>query len=130
LEDLVFQLNVSESVTVIPMLHDDFLDYDVLLKDIMYIDLAGKVKQNHIFLCSGNALTLVSIFPGQSNLDEHATTSHKALKRLRIGSGVLKLVVAIFHAIGRPVLLRDRGHINANFTDATASPPGCVMPWH
>jgi len=42
MEDLVFQLNVSTSVMVIPTSHDDFLDYDTLLKG-MYIDLAGKI---------------------------------------------------------------------------------------
>ncbi len=77
----MFQLNVSSSVTVIPTLHEDFLDYDMLLKD-MYIDLAGKVKQNHIFLCSGNDLrTSVSIYLRQINLDKHTTTTHKASKR-------------------------------------------------
>jgi len=32
MEDLVFQLNGSTLVTVIPTSHDDFLDYDTLLK--------------------------------------------------------------------------------------------------
>ena len=70
MEDLVFQLNVSTSVMVIPTLHGDFLDYEMLLKG-MYIDLAGKIKQNHIFSCSGDDLTLVSIYLRRSNLDDH-----------------------------------------------------------
>ena len=82
MKDLVFQLNISTSVTVIPTSHDDFLDYDTLLKG-MYIDLAGKIKQNHVFLCSGDDLTSVSIYLHRSNLDDHTTTTHKVSKRSR-----------------------------------------------
>ncbi len=60
MEDLFFQLNVSILVMAIPLLHDDFFDYNALLKD-MYIDLAEKIKQNHIFTCSGNDNDLTSI---------------------------------------------------------------------
>ena len=82
MEDLVFQLNVSTSVTVIPTSHEDFLDYDTLLKG-MYIDLAGKIKQNHVFSCSGDDLTSVSIYLRRSNLEDHTTTTHKVSKRSR-----------------------------------------------
>jgi len=92
MEDLVFQLNVSTSGTVIMTSRDDFLGYDMLLKD-MCIDLAGKVKHNHIFLCSGNDLTSVSMYLRQSNLDEHTTTTHKVSKGSRKLRGMLYVTV-------------------------------------
>ncbi len=42
-------LNVSDAVMVVPTMPEDFLDYDALF-DSVYRDLAGMVKQNHIFL--------------------------------------------------------------------------------
>jgi len=48
-----------------------------------YIDLAGKIKQNQVFSCSGDDLTSVLIYLHRSNLDDHTTTTHKVSKRLR-----------------------------------------------
>ncbi len=60
------------------------------MKD-MYIDLARKIKQNHIFSCSGDDLTWVSIHLRYSNLDEHKTTTHKASKKSRKLNSVAKV---------------------------------------
>ena len=46
-------LDVSECVTVVLTLPDDFLDYDQLLNNI-YRDIAGMIKLNHIFSVSGD----------------------------------------------------------------------------
>ncbi len=81
MEDLVFQLNVSTLVTVIPTSHDDFLDYDTLLKG-MYIDLAGKIKQNQVFSCSGDDLTSVSMY-----LHPILTITQQQLTKCRKGCG-------------------------------------------
>ncbi len=35
---------------VVPTISEDFLDYDALMNNA-YWDLAGMVKQNHIFSC-------------------------------------------------------------------------------
>ena len=52
-ESLVDVLNTSRLVTVLPMLPKDFFDYGRLFKD-RYANLAGKMKNNHIFLCGGD----------------------------------------------------------------------------
>jgi hypothetical protein len=48
MEALFDCLSVSECVTVVPTLPEDFLDYNRLFNDV-YRNLAGKVKLNHIF---------------------------------------------------------------------------------
>ena len=52
MQDLFQRLDVSDSVTVMPTMREDFLDYDNLFDDV-YRDLAGMVKQNHIFSGAG-----------------------------------------------------------------------------
>ena len=77
-------LNMSESMTVLPTLPEDFFDYDKLFKE-MYADLAGKVKNNHIFSCGGGRddeeVTFLTLH--QSNLDNHTVSTHKVSKRSR-----------------------------------------------
>jgi hypothetical protein len=50
MQDFFLTLNVSDSVMVVPMIPEDFLDYNVLT-DNVYSDLSGMVKQNHMFSC-------------------------------------------------------------------------------
>jgi hypothetical protein len=76
MEALVEKLNTSESVTVHPSVHEDFVDYDSLFK--IFCDLAGKIKKNHIFSCDDDGSQLIL---RQSNLDEHKGTIHKARKK-------------------------------------------------
>jgi hypothetical protein len=71
-------LGVSESVTVVPTLPDDFVDYDRLFDNI-YRDLAGKVKQNHIFSNKGEGPPVMEL--RESNLDEHIISNHVLSKR-------------------------------------------------
>ena len=71
-------LNVSECVTVIPTMPEDFFNYDKLFKDI-YSKLDGIVKKNHIFsFLEDNQLKY-----RESNLEQHATFTRKLLKRGR-----------------------------------------------
>ena len=51
MEELITSLDVSDCVTVIPAVHDNFKNYDAFLRDLFH-NLAKKVKQNHIFTCS------------------------------------------------------------------------------
>ncbi len=84
-------LSVSDSVTVVPLVAEDFLDYNALFDDI-YHPLAGKVKQNHIFSCSGdNLLPVIELHA--SNLDEHQITYFKALKKSRTVEEISNLTV-------------------------------------
>ena len=84
-------LSVSDSVTVVPLVAEDFLDYNALFDDI-YRPLAGKVKQNHIFSCSGdNLLPVIKLHA--SNLDEHQITYFKALKKSRTVEEISNLTV-------------------------------------
>ncbi len=73
-------LSVSDSVMVVPTVHEDFINFDALFDDI-YRPLAGKVKQNHIFSCSGDNSLLPVIQLRVSNLDEHQVTYFKASKK-------------------------------------------------
>ena len=75
---------MSDSVTVVPTTPEDFLNYDALFDDV-YRDLAGMIKQNHIFACGGgdgddNAM-LPIIQLRESNLDEHPIVNHKVVKK-------------------------------------------------
>jgi hypothetical protein len=82
-------LGVSDSVTVVPSVAEDFLDYDALFDDI-YRPLAGKVKQNHIFSCSGdNLLPVIEL--RASNLDEHQITCFKVSKKSRKFNSAVEL---------------------------------------
>ena len=72
-------LGVSECVTVVPTLPDDFLDYDRLLNKI-YRNIAGMVLSNHIFSVSGDdPLPVMEL--RESNLPEHPILKHKLSKR-------------------------------------------------
>ena len=90
MQGLFDQLNASDSVTVVPSLPEDFLDYDKLFGDI-YRDISGKIKVNHIFSCSGSDPLKVVIQLRQSNLDEHTITSHVASKKKKMFSSVAEL---------------------------------------
>lgn len=88
MQDLFQRLNVSDSVTVVPTTPEDFLDYDALFDDV-YRDLAGMVKQNHIFSCGGDGDDMLpTIQLRESNLDEHPIINHKATKKTRKFSNV------------------------------------------
>jgi hypothetical protein len=82
MQDLFATLNVSESVTVVPTTPEDFLDYGALL-DSMYRDIAGMIKQNHIFSCcdDNDAMNAATIQLRECNLDEYPIVNHRALKR-------------------------------------------------
>ena len=83
-------LSVSDSVMVVPSVAEDFLDYDSRFDDI-YRPLAVKVKQNHLFSCSGNNLLPV-IELRASNLDEHQVAMYfKVLKKSRNFNSALEL---------------------------------------
>ena len=81
MQALIERLSASDSVTIWPSEPDDFLNYDALFDDI-YRDLAGKVKQNHIFSCSGDCL-LPIISLRESNLEEHQVSNHAVSKKTR-----------------------------------------------
>jgi hypothetical protein len=68
------------------MIPEDFLDYDALT-DNVYRDLAGMVKQNHMFSChdDGNE-TIIRL--RESNLNEHKVVDHKAVKRTKCFNSV------------------------------------------
>ena len=51
MDSLVAALDVSDSVTVILTVANDFLEFDSLFKKL-FRDLAGQIKKNHIFSCS------------------------------------------------------------------------------
>jgi hypothetical protein len=81
MQDLFQRLDVSDSVTVVPTTPADFLDYDALFDDV-YRDLAGKIKQNHIFACGGDDDDMLPIIQlRESNLDEHTIINHKVVKK-------------------------------------------------
>ena len=77
-------MNTSELVTVLLTAPEDFFDYDKLFKEI-YADLAGKVKNNHIFSCGGSVddeeVTFITL--RQSNLECHSASNHKVSKKSR-----------------------------------------------
>ncbi len=77
MESLVDTLIQSNSVKVHPTVPEDFLDYDTLLNHL-FQSLMGKVKKNHIVLCSDDGLELIL---RQSNLVEHEETDHKLQKK-------------------------------------------------
>ena len=84
MQDLFQRLNVLDSVMVMPTTPEDFLGYDALFDDV-YRDLAGMVKQNHIFSygddTNDNMQPIIQL--RESNLDEHKIVNHKATKRTR-----------------------------------------------
>ena len=72
-------LGVSECVTVVSTLPEDFLDYDRLFNNI-YRNIAGMIKLNHIFsISSDGPLPVMEL--RESNLSEHPITKHILLKR-------------------------------------------------
>ena len=79
MEELIEALSVSDSVSVIPTMSDDFWDWDRLLTD-MYRDISGQIKVNHIFSCSGNDPLLMTLDLHKSNLEEHGIIVHKVSK--------------------------------------------------
>jgi len=82
-------LGVSECVTVVPTLPEDFLDYDRLLNGI-YRDIAGMILLNHIFTVSGDdPLPVMEL--RESNLSEHPISKHVLSKRGKQLRGVAEL---------------------------------------
>ena len=81
-------LDVSECVTVVPTLPEEFLDYDTLFNGI-YRDLAGKVKLNHIFSNSGDGPPVIEL--RESNLDEHPVSKHVLSKRGKVFNSAAEL---------------------------------------
>ena len=79
METLLLALSVSDSVTVIPTLPEDFDNYDALFKDL-FRNLSGKVKQNHIFACSADDQMDLR----ESDIIEHKTNTHKCWKTGRL----------------------------------------------
>lgn len=75
---LTESLNVSDSVTVIPTVPEDFFDYDKLFKDL-YSKLDGVVKKNHVFSCIENDRMHIR----ESNLEEHKAFTRNLPKRGR-----------------------------------------------
>ena len=81
MQALIEHLSASDSITIWPSEPDDFLNCNALFSDI-YCDLSGKVKQNHIFSCSGDCLLpIVSL--RESNLDERQVSNHAVSKKTR-----------------------------------------------
>jgi uncharacterized protein YnzC (UPF0291/DUF896 family) len=78
MEDLITSLDVSDCVTVVPTVPEDFMNYDAFFKDL-FRDLACKVKQNHIFACSENDRMSLR----ESNMNEHKIGNHKCSKKGR-----------------------------------------------
>ena len=75
-------LSKSNRVTVLEAEEADFFDYGKLFEQF-YSDLAGKIKQNHIFHC-GDRSTVgnqIEIHLRQSGLDEDQVVKHKMIKR-------------------------------------------------
>jgi len=81
MEDLIRSLDVSNSVTVIPTVPEDFNNYDAFCKDL-FRDLTSKVKQNHIFACSEHDRMSLR----ESNMVEHKISNHKCSKKGRLTS--------------------------------------------
>jgi hypothetical protein len=80
---------VSECVTIVPTLPEDFLDYDRLFNNI-YRNLAGKVKMNHIVSISGDGpLPVIELH--ENNLDEHPISNHPLLKKGKAFSSAAEL---------------------------------------
>ena len=69
---------MSEYVTVIPTVPEDFFDYNKLFKEL-YSKLDGVVKKNHIFSCIENDRMHIR----ESNLDEHKAFTRNLPKRGR-----------------------------------------------
>ena len=89
MEALFDCLSVSECVTVVPTLPEDFLDYDILFNDV-YRNLAEKIKLNHIFSVSGDGpLPVIELC--ESNLDEHPISNHALLKRGKVFNSAAEL---------------------------------------
>jgi len=95
MEDLITSLDVSDCVTVIPTVPEDFMNYDAFLKDL-FRDLACKVKQNHIFACSEDDRMSLR----ESNMNEHKIGNHKCSKKGRCMSAA-----------------ELKGHFGANLTN-------------
>ena len=79
MEKLIDALSVSDSITVIPTMPNDFWDWDWLLSD-MYRDILGQIKVNHILSCSSDNLLVMILDLRKSNLEEHGVIVHKILK--------------------------------------------------
>ncbi len=79
MEKLIDALSVSDSITVIPTMPNDFWDWDWLLSD-MYRDILGQIKVNHIFSCSSDNLLVMTLGLRKSNLEEHGVIVHKISK--------------------------------------------------
>ena len=82
MDSLVAALDLSDSVTVIPTVANDFLEYDSLFKKL-FRDLAGQIKKNHIFSCSVDdnepCLNLC-----ESCMIEHGNSTHKVWRKLHV----------------------------------------------
>jgi uncharacterized protein YnzC (UPF0291/DUF896 family) len=76
MEELIKSLGVSDYVTVVPTTAEDFHNYDAFLKDL-FRDLARKVKQNHMFLCSEDDRMDLR----ESGMAEHKISKHKCWKK-------------------------------------------------
>ena len=78
----MMSLNTFKSVMVHEAVESDFYNWDVFLK-MFYRDFKKKVKHNHIFSVSNNSLTdnKLEVDLRQSNLAEHPTVKHNAIKR-------------------------------------------------
>ncbi len=76
MEHLITSLDVSDCVTVILTVAEDFMNYDAFLTDL-FQDLACKVKQNHIFACSEDDQISLS----EINMNEHKIGYHKCSKK-------------------------------------------------
>ena len=75
-------LSKSNRVTVSQSEEADFFDYGRLF-DQFYSDLAGKIKQNHIFHC-GDGSTVgnqIEMHLRESALDDDHVVNHKTIKR-------------------------------------------------
>ncbi len=86
MEGMIESLSVSECVTVIPTVPDDFFDYDSFFTN-MYRTLASKVKQNHIFSCIDDDRMDLR----ESNLDKHRPVAFKLSKRCVVRRTVTEL---------------------------------------
>ena len=75
MDSLVAALDASDSVTVIPTVANDFLEYDSLFKKL-FRDLAGQIKKNHIFSCSVED-TELCLNLCESCMIEHGNSTHK-----------------------------------------------------
>lgn len=72
MEDMIITLDMSDSVTVIPTVPEDFYNYNAFLKGL-FRNLTRQVKQNHIFLCSFDDRMDLR----ESNLTDHKISTHK-----------------------------------------------------